>query len=282
MKGSDADRFLQGLWTCDITRARHAAREHGRAVVVSGYLLNLKGRALAPGVMLVPPEGPVRVNVPLSSGEAAREAMDRLLVADDVELSAVKPLSVWAGWDDTLPEAMPLPHPVPGALDAAYLASDQPWGVLVPRGELGSHHHELWIHDGATPPPHRELADDAYAEARVRSGTPEWGVDYDAETLILEMPIAKTISFHKGCYVGQEVVARATYRGHRNRGLCRFESTGASLAPGFVYADDPAQPVGRLTTVAGGGALGLLRLTALEAGGLKDAAGTSIARTEAL
>ena len=63
--------------------------------------------------------------------------------------------------------------------------------------------------------------DDAALEARrVAAGVPRWGREIDDRVLPAEAGLEEThISFGKGCYPGQEPVARLHYRGHPNRGL---------------------------------------------------------------
>ena len=82
------------------------------------------------------------------------------------------------------------------------------------------------------------------------------------------------VNFEKGCYPGQEVVARSQYRGTLKRRTVLFE-TEATAAPGQeVFADgDPSQPAGLVANAAlrpGGGSAALVevKLAALDAGGL--------------
>jgi tRNA-modifying protein YgfZ len=57
-------------------------------------------------------------------------------------------------------------------------------------------------------------------ERRVAAGVPRWGRELDERVLPAEAGLEEThISFTKGCYPGQEPVARLHYRGHPNRGL---------------------------------------------------------------
>ncbi|HKQ31794.1 MAG TPA: glycine cleavage T C-terminal barrel domain-containing protein, partial [Thermodesulfobacteriota bacterium] len=51
------------------------------------------------------------------------------------------------------------------------------------------------------------------------AGIPLYGTDMDEETIPIEADIWNALSFEKGCYVGQEVVARIKWRGHVNRHL---------------------------------------------------------------
>jgi folate-binding protein YgfZ len=61
----------------------------------------------------------------------------------------------------------------------------------------------------------------AWEIARIENGRPEWGIDIDESTIPQEANLEElhAISFTKGCYTGQEVVARIHFRGHVNRHL---------------------------------------------------------------
>jgi folate-binding protein YgfZ len=64
------------------------------------------------------------------------------------------------------------------------------------------------------------LADAELEARRVEAGVPRWGREIDERVLPAEAGLEEThISFSKGCYPGQEPVARLHYRGHPNRGL---------------------------------------------------------------
>jgi folate-binding protein YgfZ len=55
---------------------------------------------------------------------------------------------------------------------------------------------------------------------RIEAGIPRYGVDFNEETLLLEVGLENSYSYTKGCYLGQEVVERIRSRGHVNRKLC--------------------------------------------------------------
>jgi folate-binding protein YgfZ len=61
----------------------------------------------------------------------------------------------------------------------------------------------------------------AWDIARVEAGRPEWGIDIDDSTIPQEANFdeLEAISYTKGCYIGQELVARVHFRGHVNRHL---------------------------------------------------------------
>jgi folate-binding protein YgfZ len=86
----------------------------------------------------------------------------------------------------------------------------------------------------------------------------------DGATLALEVPVEDAISATKGCYLGQEVVARGTARGHVNRRLVGLRLEGPEPPPGAPLVRE-GKEAGRLTSVvrafgAGGlAALGFVR-----------------------
>jgi len=86
---------------------------------------------------------------------------------------------------------------------------------------------------------------------RIRAGTPAWGKEIDDRVLPAEAGLTdRAVSFTKGCYPGQEPIARLHYRGHANRGL-RVLALAAVPEPetDVVYE---GKSVGRITSVAAG------------------------------
>jgi folate-binding protein YgfZ len=98
-----------------------------------------------------------------------------------------------------------------------------------------------------SPPPDVDPPD-AWELARVEAGVPWYGREFDDGSMPAEaglVPLA--ISFSKGCYPGQEPVARLQYRGHANRGLRGLElESGLPAAGDLVMAGD--REVGRITS----------------------------------
>ena len=70
----------------------------------------------------------------------------------------------------------------------------------------------------------------AAESARIEAGRPLWGIDMDESTLPQEVNLEAlgAVSFTKGCYTGQEVVARLHFRGHVNRRLMGLRVEGAT------------------------------------------------------
>jgi folate-binding protein YgfZ len=102
---------------------------------------------------------------------------------------------------------------------------------------------------------------------RIEAGRPEWGVDMDATTLPQEALLDDlgAISFTKGCYIGQEVVARLHFRGHVNKLLRKLRFVTPAIPPkGATVVDDSGVVVGDVRSTAfsprlGGIALGMIR-----------------------
>ncbi|MEZ5963756.1 MAG: hypothetical protein R3F56_07915 [Planctomycetota bacterium] len=86
---------------------------------------------------------------------------------------------------------------------------------------------------------------------RIAAGLPWMGVDADATTLALEADIDDHVATDKGCYTGQEIVARIHTYGHTNRRLCRLRvhATGTGEAPAAIV-DGDGDEVGRVTSIA--------------------------------
>ncbi len=89
--------------------------------------------------------------------------------------------------------------------------------------------------------------------SRIEAGRPEWGVDMDDSTLAQEADLDRlgAISFTKGCYTGQETVARVHYRGHVNRQLRGLRLGGVALPPaGSELRNGEGIAVGTLLSAA--------------------------------
>jgi tRNA-modifying protein YgfZ len=105
---------------------------------------------------------------------------------------------------------------------------------------------------------------DAWEVARVEAGMPRFGREFDADSMPAEAGLEeRAISFTKGCYPGQEPVARLHYRGHANRGLrgLRFADGQLPAVGAAVRAGD--RDVGRVGTAVVSPAYGPIALAIL-------------------
>ena len=129
--------------------------------------------------------------------------------------------------------------------------------LIVPADSFTS----LWtraVAAGATP-----AGLEAWDIARVEAGRPEWGVDMDDNTIPQEanFDALHAISYTKGCYVGQETVARVHFRGHVNKHLRGVRA--ASLEPipsGATLHDESGAQVGDVRSAVRSPRLGAIAL----------------------
>ncbi len=99
-----------------------------------------------------------------------------------------------------------------------------------------------------------EISDDLYEILRIESGTPKYGVDMDDTTIVPELGIDGLISYNKGCYIGQEIIARIHFRGHvakRLTGLVLSEppAVAGGLTAGTELTTAEGKNAGRITSV---------------------------------
>jgi folate-binding protein YgfZ len=118
--------------------------------------------------------------------------------------------------------------------------------------DYGVEAYESWSEED------REAADpDELETLRIEAGTPAWGKELDDTILPAEAGLDEThVSFTKGCYPGQEPIARLHFRGRPNRRLRVLEVEQAS--PGDEILHD-GKTVGRVTSAVAGRALGYVR-----------------------
>ncbi len=113
---------------------------------------------------------------------------------------------------------------------------------------------------------------------RIEAGVPAFGAELDETVLPAEAGLEDAVSFDKGCYTGQEVVARMASRGQAGHRLVGLSFPGGECAPAGTKISDRRREVGELTSAcvspsAGAIGLGFVRRgheapgTALEADG---------------
>jgi folate-binding protein YgfZ len=108
---------------------------------------------------------------------------------------------------------------------------------------------------GSQPP----VSPSAVEVLRVENGTPRFGADLDEDTLPPETPLDRTaLSYTKGCFLGQEPIARIHFRGHVNKSL-RGLVFRQPATPGKLLGAD-GKDVGRVTSIVEGSALGTIGL----------------------
>jgi aminomethyltransferase len=85
---------------------------------------------------------------------------------------------------------------------------------------------------------------------RIEAGVPRYGIDMDETNVVTETGLDEAVSYTKGCYVGQEIIARIKYRGHVAKKLTGllFEG-GAKADAGAVIKSTDGKDIGRTTSI---------------------------------
>ncbi len=116
------------------------------------------------------------------------------------------------------------------------------YDLIVPRAQLAETQTDLGRH-GA-----HEISQDALNVARIEAGIAWYGEDFDETILAPEARLDRSIAENKGCYPGQEVIARIQNRGHVNRLLVQlvFEGQAIPLRGDLIVSGD--REVGWITS----------------------------------
>ena len=79
-----------------------------------------------------------------------------------------------------------------------------------------------------------EISDELFETLRIERGIPRYGVDMDETTIVPEIGLDEMISYTKGCYIGQEIIARIHFRGHVAKSLTGITATEKDAASGYL------------------------------------------------
>ena len=211
--GPDAETFLQSVVSNDV-----AALEPGSSC--EALLLTAKSRVIAPLVVLRRASDDYLLVTEPELGERVGRELRRFRFAAKVELEPEEHAShvVLGSGDGDLPLA-------DFGLPAALVLDGDPAGEPIPAETLEA--------------------------LRILAGTARWGREIDERVLPAEAGLVeRAVSFSKGCYPGQEPIARLHHRGHANRGLRRLELDGDDLPPYDADIRHADRVVGRLTSAA--------------------------------
>ena len=241
--GADRVRFLNGQVTNNVKELAAGEGCYAALVTAKGKLESDLSIYRLPNELLLDFEP--------GMGPAVAQRLEKYIIADDVQVVDVSPhyglLSIQG------PLAV---RAIQGALPAI-AAPAKPWGYtllpdktagevyLMNRPRTGSAGFDLFAPMEVLPEWIERMAAavlvldgricgwQALDLARFEAGIPRYGVDMDESNLVLETGIEEqAISYHKGCYIGQEVIARVHSHGHVTKALS-----------GLRLADDlPALP----------------------------------------
>src|SRR5712692_5476703 len=253
--GKDRIQFLNGLLTNDILGVKENMGTHS-------VLLNTKARVLADLYLY---DGGESVIVDTCDTAAAhiKSILDQFIITEDVKIEDSTenlllvtfqgPLST-----RTVKEVLgvevgdlkPLQSKSigPSQIIARDRTGQGGYDMLLPRDEAESLWNGFLLQGSELGL--RPVGSEALEILRLEKGTPRYGIDVDEHTIVLEAGFQDAISFTKGCYMGQEVVARATHIGRVNRRLVQLQiDSKHGLVIGTRLLSDGAE-VGQLTSNA--------------------------------
>jgi folate-binding protein YgfZ len=259
VSGGEAAEYLQGQLTNDVE-----AIEPGDGAYAA--LLDRKGHMQADMRVLRPGEGPeLWLDLEPAGLEAARRHLQMYKIGREVEiadageervlLALVGPRAAEFAGSAPLPENACETVTVGGAGCLA-VGSAEGIDLIVPAAERERARGAL-LDGGAV-----EVSPEAAEIVRIEAGRPRFGAEMGTETLPAEAGIVeRAVSFTKGCYIGQETVARLHYKGRPNRHL-RGLRLSAPAQPGEALRAGEKE-VGRLGSAAISPALGPIGLAIL-------------------
>jgi hypothetical protein len=232
--GKDALAFLHRMSTQDLARLRP-----GEAAYAA--FLEAKGHVVSDAVVQVR-EGEVLLLLQREAAAELRAHLSRFVLRDDVRIEdrsgelACLPVLGEEGAARARREGGPL------------TVEDRRRGapavdLLLQEAEAGRARGALLAAGAA------DLGAGDLEALRILAGIPRFGADFDRSRLVIEAGVSgSAISFEKGCYIGQEVVLRGTFRGQVQRGLVQL-ALPPGAGPGTALAAG-GQEVGLVTSAA--------------------------------
>lgn len=237
LTGADRVRYLNGQVTSNVTALRP-----GKAV--PACVTTAKGKLNAE-IFISADADSLMVDAPGSQREELLTRLERYIIADDVSIEDVTEslaLIHFIGAD---------PSGIPALADATIHGAERfgaaGWDVLLTSSQWEAGRPDTQSRVPALTPELLEVI-------RVERGIPRWGAELTEATLPPEAGLERThIDYHKGCYIGQEVISRLRSVGHVNRELVGFTLlAGDALAPGMrlFSPSDETRQIGVITSAA--------------------------------
>lgn len=231
VKGPEASKFLQGQLTCDL-------RELNTPVTRIGAQCNVKGRILLTFRALQLDAETIALRIPTSMIENAKASLGKYIIFSKAKLHDGREDYVIFGlYGQAARQAA-------GTAFAGLPAADDGWiekdgNILI---QLAQDRFECWVNQADAQTfkdhfSHLAITDDVntWELLNIRAGV----ADIYPSTVDLFTPqeinyqLINGVNFRKGCYTGQEIVARLHYRGKLKRHMYRFGLSGTDLpSPG--------------------------------------------------
>lgn len=249
VEGPDSQKFLQGQLTCDLVTLPD---NHSTL----GAHCNPKGRMISAFSALKLSHSEFFLRLPRDLAPIARDTLGKYAVFFKTELQDIGDRVRWLGLQgrnaparasellglDNLTEGELRIFDCGGERAIAQVVSDQQVALLVPAQESAN----LWQRLTASADPAGYCH---WLQQQIAAGIPQLHAE-TSEMFIPQMTnlhLLGGVSFKKGCYTGQEVVARMQYRGAAKRRLYRARCTSGEIpAPGLEIYGEGKQSIGNL------------------------------------
>ncbi len=272
LTGTDRATFLDGQVSNDIAHLQEGQGIHACLLNNTGHLLaNLYVNAFPDSLL---------IETTPTRGETVVKSLNRYLIRERVEIEDISQqiggvtvqgaaarnmvAAVLGDLGDTA--IMPLSNARLVALEGPEVTlihhhrtpSVSGYDLLMQRVDRDKMLHHLLANPGA------ELLDeDTVNVVRVEAGLPKWGAELDESIIPLEAKLYSAIHQNKGCYMGQEVIARILSRGHTNRSLVGLRLSEMVNTASHIFTE-PGEPrgkdVGRITSVVTSPTAGVIAL----------------------
>jgi folate-binding protein YgfZ len=259
LDGPDALRFLQGMVTNDVDAIAVGSAHYA-------LLLTPKARVVADMRLTRLAETTFLADADPAAATALRSVLTRYRLASKLTIDACDErfgivavagpaatalladalgVAPSADADEGAGTEAALPAGAVHVLRSAF-TGEQAFELVGPRDALD----QAWERLGAALGRHdgRVFGDEAFDVLRVEAGLPRFGAEIDDRVMPAEAGVVeRAVSFTKGCYIGQEPVARLHYRGHANRGLRSILLDGTLPEAGAAVQVE-GRDVGRITS----------------------------------
>ncbi|HYL05420.1 MAG TPA: glycine cleavage T C-terminal barrel domain-containing protein [Thermoanaerobaculia bacterium] len=242
MLGADRQRFLNAYVTCEV---KGLAAGQG----AYGFFTSAQGRILA-DVMVLEHGDRLWLELPPGQADAITGHLRKYLIADRVEMRPLGDMVPLTLAGPGAPEALAGPAGIAPGLPLPR----EPWSharamvsgievTLQRRERLGVPALTLWVSaslaaslkeellawSGGAGGGLRPVGPEALEVVRTEAGIPRYGQDFGPQNFPQETGLDGAVSYTKGCYLGQEVVARIHYRGGVQKALCGLVFDGPAV-----------------------------------------------------
>jgi len=238
LRGADRHTFLQGMISNDVLALAPGESRHAALLDSTGHILaDLHVHAFSDSLIVETDPA----CLPVLHG-----TLDKFLIMEDVTLADVS--DQWAIFS-VLGESAAQWAGLPGDKRPLAIRLAPGFDLWLPAAESDA------VREALTATGAVGLDEDAAEALRVEAGIPAWGRELSPSVLLPEAGMDDAVSYTKGCYVGQEIVARLHARGHTNRALRQILLADDAPVPPDVATvhvpedgPEPGREIGRITS----------------------------------